>query len=183
MITSVKKMTAEELWRMSADDMRHELVNGELRTMAPAGFGHGIVGSRLLRKLLDYVEGHHLGVILNADTGFVLRRNPDTLRAPDVAFVKAARVPTGSRAEKFFEGAPDLAVEIVSPSDTVDDLEEKISDYLATGCLLVWVVRPKAKTITIHRSGNNPIILRENDQLSGEDVIAGFVCRVGDIFE
>jgi Uma2 family endonuclease len=177
-----RTMTADDLWRMPSGDMRHELVNGELRTMAPAGFEHGVYGSKMYRRLVNYVEDHHLGFVVSSDTGFILRRDPDTVRAPDVAFVLASRVPAGRPTLKFFDGAPDLAVEVVSPSDTVDELEEKIGDYLNAGCQMVWVVHPKTKTITIHRPGAQPMVLREKDLLEGGDVLPGFTCSVAEIF-
>jgi Uma2 family endonuclease len=177
-----RTMTADELWRMPSGDMRHELVNGELRTMAPAGFGHGIIEVRIGARLSNFVEPRQLGFVVSADTGFVLRKNPDTVRAPDCAFVQASRVPPGQPTLKFFEGAPDLAVEVVSPSDTVEELEEKIADYLNAGCQMVWVIHPKTKTITIHRPGAQPMVLRENDFLDGHDILPGFRCSVAEIF-
>lgn len=182
MTVDARIMTAEELWRMPSDDLRHELVNGELKTMAPAGFGHGITRTELVSRLHQFVKSQKLGVVLNADTGFVLRRNPDTVRAPDVAFVKASRIPTGPHLAKFFEGPPDLAVEVVSPGDTVDELEEKVADYLAAGCQMVWVVHPKTASITVHRSASQPLVLRKGDQLDGLDVLPGFHCLIDEIF-
>lgn len=167
---------------MPSDTMRHELVNGELKTISLAGFGHGITGTELAARLHQHVKSNKLGVVLNADTGFVLRRNPDTVRAPDVAFVKASRIPTGPQLAKFLEGPPDLAVEIVSPTDTVDALEEKVADYLAAGCLMVWVIHPKAKYITVHRPASQPLVLRESDHLDGQDVLPKFSCIVADLF-
>jgi Uma2 family endonuclease len=182
MALDTRIMTAEELWRMPSDDLRHELVNGELKTMAPARFEHGAVGIKIAARILSAVEASELGVVVGADTGFVLRRNPDTVRAPDIAFVKAERIAGGRRTAKFFEGAPDLAVEIVSPGDTVDELEEKIADYLSAGCQMVWVVHPKTKSITIHRPTVQPVVLHEMDQLDGHQLLPGFRCAVAEIF-
>ncbi len=182
MTLDTRTMTAEQLWQMPSDNMRHELVNGELRTMAPAGFDHGAIGGELHSRLHQHVKNQKLGVVLSADTGFILRRNPDTVRAPDVSFVSADRIPTGARSVKFFDGSPDLAVEVVSPSDTVDELDEKISDYLSAGCPMVWVVHPKTKSITIHRPSAQPIVLRETDHLDGLDVLPDFRCTVAEIF-
>ena len=182
MTLDTRTMTADELWHMPSDDMRHELVNGELRTMAPAGFDHGAIGIELASLLHQYAKAQKLGRVLNADTGFVLRRNPDTVRAPDVAFVNAARIPPGKRTIKFFDGAPDLAVEVVSPSDTVDELDEKVSDYLTAGCQMVWVVHPKIKSVTIYRPAAQPMVLGDADSLDGQDVLPGFRCSVAEIF-
>jgi Uma2 family endonuclease len=182
MTLDTRTITAEQLWQMPSDDMRHELVNGELRTMAPAGFDHGAVGIKIAARLLSFVESRRLGVVVGADTGFILRRNPDTVRAPDVSFVGADRIPAGARSVKFFDGPPDLAVEVISPSDTVDELDEKIADYLSAGCPMVWVVHPKTKSITIHRPSAQPVVLRETDHLDGQDVLPDFRCTVAEIF-
>ena len=163
-------------------DERRELIRGEIRTTAPAGFEHGVVIMKLARLLANYVEEHKLGVILGAETGFKLSRGPDTVRGADVAFVAAARLPAGAKPVGYWEGAPDLAVEVVSPSDTADEVEEKVDQYLAAGARLVWVLYPKRRSLTVHRPGGNPVILREPDALDGMDVLPGFRCSLADVF-
>jgi Uma2 family endonuclease len=182
MTTSSKTMTADELWRMPPDHMRHELVNGELTTMAPAGFDHGAIGIRMAILLGKHIEAKQLGVVVGADTGFVLRRNPDTVRAPDAAFVSTARIPASGRPKKFFEGAPDLAVEVLSPSDTVEEVDEKIADYLDAGTSLVWIINPKRKSVTVYKSKANPIVLHESDLLDGENIVPEFTCKIVELF-
>jgi Uma2 family endonuclease len=182
MTLNTRIMTAEDLWRMPSDDLRHELVNGEIKTLAPAGFEHGAIGGEIHALLHRFAKSNKLGLVLNADTGFVLRRNPDTVRAPDVAFVKAERIAAGKLTTKFFDGAPDLAVEVVSPGDTVDELDEKIAEYLAPGCQLVWVVHPKSRSITVYRPNAQPTVLRESDQLDGQQTLPDFACSVAEIF-
>jgi len=113
----------------------------------------------------------------------VLARNPDTVRAPDIGFVAMERVNVVGRPEKFWDGAPDLAVEIQSPSDTVDTIEGKVDDYLAAGTPLIWVVSPRRKTVTTYRANRKPQVLAEGDILSGEEVVSGFEIPVGGIFE
>ena len=180
MSTVTKLMTADELFMMPSRDMRHELIRGELLTMAPAGFEHGSLAARVFRRLSNHAEAHGLGEVVSSDTGFYLTRNPDTVRAPDVAFVKKSRLPSPP-SMKFFEGAPDIAVEVISPSDTLEDVEDKVDDYLNAGTHQVWVVNPRRKTITIHSVGTIRI-LRETDSLDGGTAFPGFVLRVGEIF-
>ena len=173
MSTGTKLVTAEELWAMP-NNARRELVRGEVRTMAPAGFEHGAVIMNLAVPLGAHVKAHGLGVVLGAETGFVLKRNPDVVRGADVAFVQASRIPAGRLPVKFWEGAPDLAVEVVSPDDTLNEVEEKVEDYLDAGTRLVWVVDPRRKTVTVHRPGAQPVVLRAGDALDGADVVPGF---------
>lgn len=161
---------------------RRELVKGELRTMAPAGFEHGRVIMKLAKLLVIHVDDNRLGVILGAETGFALARHPDTVRGADVAFVASSRIPAGAHPLGYWEGAPDLAVEVVSPHDLLEDVEDKVDEYLNAGARLVWVVNPKRRTVTVHHPGSKLMILRELDVLDGEDVVPGFSCKVADIF-
>jgi len=182
MATASGLMTAEDLWNMSNDGTRRELVRGELRTMAPAGFEHGDIGCNLGAMLREQVRSAHLGRIVGADTGFVVARDPDIGRAPDVAFVSQARLDQTGIPKQFFPGAPDLAVEIVSPSDTIEEIEEKVDDFLAAGTRLGWVVNPRRRSVTVYRPGPQVVILKEADQLTGENVVPGFTCAVGELF-
>ena len=150
--------------------------------MAPAGYEHGRVTMKLGRLVANFVAAHHLGDVLGAETGFKLRKNPDTVRAADVAFVAAARIPPGSQTYGFWEGGPDLAVEVVSPGDSLEEVEVKIDDYLNAGTSIVWIVNPKRRTITVHRAGGDLQVLRETDTLSGEEIIPGFQCQVAEAF-
>lgn len=150
--------------------------------MAPAGFDHGMVAMRIGSLLLAHVDNHKLGVVVGAETGFVLARNPDVVRGADAAFVAAARVPATGWPVKFWEGAPDLAVEVLSPSDTIEQVEEKVDDYLSAGTPLVWVINPRRKTVTVYRPGGKPVILAESDTLEGDAVVPGFNCLVRRIF-
>jgi Uma2 family endonuclease len=181
MSTEARLITAEDLWNMPGDQ-RRELVRGELRTMAPAGFEHGAVIVRLTILLGAYVQRLKLGIVVGAETGFVLARNPDVVRGADIAFVSTARLPAPEVAKKFYEGAPDLAVEVVSPSDALDTIEEKVDDYLNAQTPLIWLVNPRRKTVTIYRPEQKPRIIGETDMLDGEDVVPGFACRVAEAF-
>jgi Uma2 family endonuclease len=175
-------MTADDLLRMPADHLRHELINGELTTMAPEGFEHGASIMNLGAPLAHHVKANDLGVVLGAETGFVIARSPDTVRAPDVAFVAKDRIPPGKLTPKFWPGAPDLAVEVVSPDDTVYEVDEKVKMWLDAGCRLVWVVNPKRRTVTVSPVGRPPHILVESDTLDGADVVTGFTLIVREIF-
>jgi Uma2 family endonuclease len=116
------------------------------------------------------------------EVGFVLEHDPDTVRAPDVAFVTAARVPDATSRGKYFDGAPDLAVEVVSPGDTAAEVLEKVQEYLAAGCQMVWVIESKTRTVVSYRPDGSAKVLREDDQLSGEDVLPGFSVPVRRVF-
>jgi Uma2 family endonuclease len=182
MSTTARVITAVELLHMPGDQ-RRELVKGELRTMAPAGFEHGRVTMKLAKLLVIHVENNKLGIILGAETGFKLSKNPDTVRATDISFVAAARIPAGSHVRGYWEGGPDLAVEVLSPSDSAEEVEEKIDDYLNAGTRLVWILSPRRRTIAVHRGGRDVQLLRDTDTLNGEDVIPGFACKVAEAFD
>jgi Uma2 family endonuclease len=176
-----KPMTADELLAMPQDSLRCELIKGELRTMAPAGYEHGDISMRLSLLLAQHIRSNKLGVPLGAETGFKLSSSPDTVCAPDFAFVHRERVPPRGF-KKFFNGAPDLAVEVLSPDDRQSEVKEKISDWLNAGCQAVWVVDPKRKTVAIHHSATEIRICTTADELSDETVVPGFRCQVADLF-
>jgi Uma2 family endonuclease len=182
MSTTVWPMTAEELLAMPKDGFRYELLKGELKKMSPAGFDHGAVGMSLSMLLAQYVKAHNLGVVCMAKTGFKIAANPDTVLAPDVSFVRRQRIPQSGRPKAFWPGAPDLAVEVVSPGDTKREVAEKVQDWLKAGSDAVWVVNPKNRTVTIHRPQTEAITLGENDELDGQTVVPGFRCLVAEIF-
>ena len=150
--------------------------------MAPTGGEHGVLTIRLGRLLDEYVEAHELGLVCGAETGFVLRRTPDTVRAPDVSFVAKERVPTTGVPKTYWPFAPDLAVEVVSPSDRFDEVQIKVSEYLTAGTRLVWIVNPATRTIFVHRSAHDVKALGGDDELNGEDIVPGFRCPVRRVF-
>ena len=183
MSTEVQLMTADELLALPRGEFRYELVNGELRKMSPAGHKHGKIIIRLTLPLAQHVRENRLGEVYAAETGFKLKSNPDTVRAPDIAFITRQRVEDVGETKGYWPGAPDLAVEVLSPDDTVFEVEQKVSEWLEAGSQQVWVVNPKMRTVTVYRSTTDIKVLTENETLNGEDVVAGFKIRIAEIFE
>jgi Uma2 family endonuclease len=173
---------AVELLRMPDDGYRYELVRGELRTMAPAGFGHGVVAMNIGAPLAHHVKSHGLGVVCGAETGFLLATDPDTVLAPDVAFVSRDRIPLSGMPSGFWPGAPDLAVEVLSPSATAREGDDKAAAWLDAGVQAVWVANPRAKTVTIYRAGEPARVLSETDVLDGAPVVPSFRLPVAEVF-
>jgi Uma2 family endonuclease len=182
MSTEVQLMTADELLALPRGEFRYELVNGELKKMSPAGHDHGRVTIRLTLPVALHVQKHNLGEVYAAETGFRLSSNPDTVRAPDIAFIRQERVDAFGKTKGYWPGAPDLAVEVLSPSDTVGEIEEKVLEWLAGGTIEVWVVSPKLSTVTVYRSPDDISTLTEKDLLEGGEVLPGFRIRVEEIF-
>ena len=179
-----KRMTAEELWRLPADGMRHELIYGELATMAPSGSEHGWVALNVGGSLRQHVRARGLGRAFAAETGFLLARDPDLVRAPDAAFVSQERLASAAETTGYFPGAPDLAVEVVSPNDRPAEIAEKVATWLAYGTRLVIVVYPRSRTARVHRPGQAPIELGETDAIDGTDVVpgSGWTLSVSELF-
>ena len=175
--------TAEELLSLNRGLARCELVRGEVKAMSPAGFQHGVIVNRLSSLLTNAVNRDGLGIILGAETGFILSRNPDTVRGPDVAFVERERIERIGIPVAYFPEAPDLAVEVVSPGDTVTEVEAKAEDWIKGGTRLLWIVSPRSRTVTVYQSLAHISVLTENDVLDGMAVVPGFTCRVGDLFQ
>ncbi len=182
MTTQTRPITADDLLRMPDDGFRYELVEGNLREMAPAGHQHGRIAINVSTPLAQHVKANNLGVVYAAETGFKLASNPDTVRAPDVAFVRRERVESVGDSEGFWPGAPDLAVEVVSPGDRYTDVEEKVFDWLDAGARLVIVANPRKRLVTVYRSLTDVVVLTEADVLDGGDVVPGFAMPVKDIF-
>lgn len=177
------RLTADDLWKMSEDDVRRELVNGEIVEMPPVGPLHSHIAGRIYRRLVDYLEQHDRGHAFVGDVGFVLAvpRDPERVRGADVAFLSHERL-GGRIPEKFFHGAPDLAVEVLSPSDEADAIQQKVQDYLDGGARLVWVVAPRQKTVTVYRTDGSARLLREHEALEGEHVLPELSIPLADLF-
>jgi Uma2 family endonuclease len=182
MCATRRMMSAEELERLPDDGYRHELVNGELTTMTPSGFEHGAVVGNLTAALATHVKSKNLGVVVGAETGFRLTSKPDTVRAPDIAFIRRDRLAASRRPTTFWPGPPDLAVEVLSPSDVPLEVEEKVATWIGAGASAVWVVDPMSRTIAVHRAETPPQVLTEQQTLAGEHVVPGFSIAVADVF-
>jgi Uma2 family endonuclease len=180
MATAQTITTAQQLFE-AGDIGPCELVRGELIMMSPAGFEHGDLGIIIASALSAFVRTHRLGKVCGADTGFYVERNPDTVRAPDVAFVRKERV--HGRITAYFDGAPDLAVEIISPNDRRRDIEAKTQMWLDTGCEVVWVVDPPRQTITVYKTNDSPKQYQSSDTIECPDLLPGFALPLKDVFE
>ena len=180
--TANKLVTAEELKLLPDDGHQYELVEGVVHRMAPASFAPSNFAARLLIRIGNYVEERGLGEVTGADGGYVLARGPDTVLAPDVAFVRAERLPSPKEQQHFAPIAPDLVVEVVSPSDRMREVNDKVKRYLAAGVVVVWVFHPRQRTATVRRENKAPLVLNAGDVLDGEDVLPGFRLSLSDIF-
>lgn len=180
MSNSARLVTADELERMPEDDYRYELVRGRLIRMSPAAPRHGNITVIVAARLWQHVRAADLGQVWT-EVGFRLASHPDTVRAPDVAFVRTDRLPAND-ARGFYRGAPDLAVEVLSPDDTSADIRETIADYLDAGTPVVVVIDPGNRRATIHGSGAAVRILTAAEALDLDAVVAGFKLPLSEVF-
>jgi Uma2 family endonuclease len=181
MVATAKPVTVEELWELRHEPYRLALIDGELYRMPGVGGTHGRVTIRAGARLEPFVEANGLGAVF-AETGFKLFPDRTTTLFPDVAFVRAARLPKKDEQERFLDLFPDLAIEIYSPRDYPKFLQEKVSAYLAAGAALVWVLYPRTRSVVVHKPGEQPETLGPDAVLDGGDVLPGFSVRVGDLF-
>jgi Uma2 family endonuclease len=173
-------MTAEELLRAYFPDKRTELVRGVLMVREPAGWLHGRVTMEVARQIANHVAAHGSGAVFTAETGFTLARRPDTVRAPDVAFVRSDRLPD-SDPRGFAELAPDLVVEVLSPDDRPGEVLAKVADWLTAGTRLVWIVDPERRLARVYRHDGSETIVTADGALDGEDVLPGFACPLASL--
>lgn len=173
-------MTAEELLDTSVPNKRTELVRGRLLVHEPPGGRHGYVAANLAFRLNQHVNLTGAGAVFVGDVGFTLHRDPDTVRGPDVAFVRSNRLPQPIP-NTYLEFAPDLVVEVLSPNDRPGELLAKVGDWVDAGARLVWVVDPERRLARIYRADGTDYVLDDTDQLLGEDVLPGFRCELASI--
>lgn len=177
-----RPLTIEEFQRLPDKEGRMELVRGRVVREPPPGAEHGHVGLTLVASLLQHVREHDLGLVASLETGFVVEERPPTVRAPDVAFISRDRLPSGGIPTGYWRLAPDLAVEVVSPSDRADAVEVKALDYLRCGVREVWVIHPRSRTVSVYRSPTDVEALTATDHLDGADVVPGFRLPVAELF-
>lgn len=181
MATTTQLRTADDLLAMGSD-APFELWEGVLKEVSPSSVKTGLIRTRLLRAIDSHVETHGLGYVTDSETGFILNNNPHTVVAPDIGFFRPDRYPADYPERGFFPMPPDLAVEVISPTDERTDIRKKQQLYVRAGVPLVWWVDPEARTVTVHRPGQEPDVLDESMMLEGEDVVPGFSMPVERIF-
>jgi Uma2 family endonuclease len=173
-------VTVDEFARIPDDDFRYELVAGVVHRMSPVGARHGLVTLRLGAAFTAWAERYRAGAVMT-ETGFVLATNPDTVLAPDISFVRRERIPASGLPTSFWRGAPDVAVEVLSPDDRQADVAAKVREYLSHGVPLVWVIDPEAQTVTVH-SAAAPMTLTGGQLLEGDVFLTGFEIPVSRLF-
>ena len=179
-MTAPALLTADDLARLQPPDKRTELVRGVMVVREPAGFRHGDVAMAIAARMHMFVSQRDLGRVLAAETGFKLFTNPDTVRAPDVAFVRHDRIPDPPP-RGFAPFAPDLAVEVLSPDDRPGEVLEKVADWLNAGTRLIWEINPERRAARAYRADGTVSVLTDADSLDGEDVLPGFTCTLREI--
>jgi Uma2 family endonuclease len=178
-MSTMSNLTAEAAWTLDPPGL-WELVEGQVVLVSPAGARHGRVVARVTRALGDFVDARRLGVVLAGDVGFVLRRDPDTVRAPDVAFLAAARL-AGPLPAEFVNGPPDLAIEVLSPSDRWSAVDKKAAEFLDAGATAVWAIDPGEQTAkTYSRSGSHVLI--PTDALACPELLQDFVLLLPELW-
>lgn len=175
-------LTVEDLPGLPDDDYRYELVAGHLVREPPPGGEHGGITVNVAVHLYAFVREHRLGRVFG-ETGYVLASNPDTVRGPDVSFVSTDRLTSLPRRGPYLVGAPDLAVEVVSPGNTKKEVAGKVSEYLAAGGRAVWVIEPRRERVTVHRPGSVPVTLGSDEALEGGEALPGFHLPVSELLE
>jgi Uma2 family endonuclease len=173
-------LTLEDFARLPADGARHEINAGELITLPPAKSLHTLIALAVLEALQGYLKRQPIGRAL-PEAGYILSHDPLTIRQPDVSMLSKERI-RATAAENYFEGAPDLAVEVVSPSDSAEDLQIKVKQYLQYGAKQVWILYPKTQNIHVFFTGAALIILDHDQTLEGGDLLPGFSTKVADLF-
>ena len=179
MSTVTQTVTAQQLFEMPGHE-HFDLVEGRLVTVLPRGFEHGCIVSDIAAILRECVRAGKLGLVA-VEAGFCVSRDPDTVCSPDVAFVRAERIPSGG-VRAFFHGAPDLAVEVISPSDRASEVLAKAQDWIHAGCTAVWVIDPETKTVTVYSARPQTLFLSEKGTLSCEELLQGFSLPVSQVF-
>lgn len=180
--TGANLLTADDLLRLYGEGVRGELIRGVLHETMAAGVRHGKIVVNLASALHNFVTPRALGTLVASDSGVWLERNPDTVREPDIAYFSAAKMPLDTDIDGYAEVAPDLVVEIRSPSDSRRDVHDKARMWISHDVSLVWVIHPDARTVDVHRPNRAVTTLAADDILDGVDVLAGFTHPLAEVF-
>jgi Uma2 family endonuclease len=180
-MSATRLMTADDLLQLPDDGLRHELVAGELIDMTPTFYDHSFIVGEIFRQIIVRTGGKLPGN-LTVESSFLIERNPDTVRVPDVAFVTEARIRGCGIPHAFFPGPPDLAVEVISPSERRAEIDAKVADYLRAGTQMVWVVEPATRTVTVYTPSSSPRRLSATDMLDAGLLIPGLALPINELF-
>lgn len=180
MISRHGSATADELLLLKEDGCRYELIEGQVIKMSPAGSEHGRIADRISRRMGNFIEQNNLGQTYAAETGFKIASDPDTVRAPDAAFVSHGRLATVEDTHGYLPLAPDLVVEVVSPSDAFSDVEQKAASWLVAGTRIVLVADPRTSTLRVYRGPDVIEVLHLDDTFDAGDVVPGWTLPVRD---
>ncbi len=178
-------LTGDDLMELTAQSpgKRYELIEGALIEMPPVGIEHHNVEGAATLLLRIFTRTHKLGRVLPGETGFYTRSDAHTVRAPDVVFISYQTLPADEPNPGYGRVVPELVVEVVSPNDRADKIEEKVQEWLDFGVLLVWLIYPQTKRIHVFQQSQQPVILRVEDTITGEPVLPGFSAKVSEFFE
>ena len=182
-MTTQVQTTADELLRLPRGGNRYELIRGELKTMAPAGNEHGALAALVTGFLIVHVRAQKLGKVYAAETGFKLASNPDTVRAADAAFISQRRLDEAGPVQGYWPGAPDLAVEVISPNDLYTEVSDKVAEWLKAGSKMVVVVNPRNQQVVVHLSPTDVKVLGVDDTLGGGEVVPGWQLPIKELFD
>jgi Uma2 family endonuclease len=181
-VESVEVMTAADLLTASDDGQLYELIDGVKRAMSPAGNKHGKIAMALGFRLAAFAQEHRLGAVYAAETGFLIQQNPDTVRAPDVAFITQARIDEVGPVDGYWPGAPDIVAEVVSPNDRFSDTEQKALHWLRAGSQVVWVVDPAQTHVTEYRGVSEIRVLSSDETLTMPQLLPGWEVKIAELF-
>ena len=178
-----KLLTAEDLLRLHSQGFKGELIDGVFVETVAVGMRHSFIAGNIMSPMHAYVRRNRMGRVGGTDGGVLIQRNPDTVREPDIFFVSASRLPLEDHSEGYLEVAPELVIEIVSPNDTRQSVNDKTTMWLSHGVLMVMEVYPAERAVMVHRPGVPAVTLTGDDELEGGDVLPGFTLPLSEIFD